>query len=51
MQHNWHIAWVEPEGYWRACHLHDPSIILTAYTRDKILADIETIEKRKEKYK
>jgi len=51
MQHNWHIAWVEPAGYWQACHRHDPSIILTAYTRDKILADIETIEKRKEKYK
>jgi hypothetical protein len=47
----WRIAWVEPAGYWQACHRHDPSIILTAYTRDKILADIETIEKRKRKYK
>jgi len=50
MTENWRIAWLEPQGYWQAHDRHDPSIILTAYTRDKILADIETIDKRKDKY-
>jgi len=50
MTNNWRIAWVEPAGYWQAHDRNDPRMILTAYTRDKILADIETIERRKEKY-
>ena len=50
MENNWRIAWVEHQGYWQAHDRNDPSITLTAYTRNKILADIETIEKRKEKY-